>query len=452
MSNHVLAIGIDKYSKCTKLNNAVRDIENILDVLTSKYDFDKSNITTLLNEEATLESITNELENLLTSQDESQNLIILFSGHGDYDELLEMGYLIPQEATPFSKSTYFPYSTLFSYIKALKSHHVLLISDSCFSGSVFSPYRKIETSKDKLDKIPSKWAITSGRLEVVSDGNPGENSPFADALIKILNDDSEESISISEMSNRIVADVAGKVDQIPRGEPLQAFGHKGGEFIFRKKQKKKISQISKKKSKDEGENVQIGNLIDAFYELEERLEEAENENKPGTIRRLKQEKDSLNRILNKELLKELEYQKSVLKIKALNNVFTEEYITKYEALLKIRDEKSEVVKKQQYEKAAKIRDREIKLGHQLTEIINPYKLLEILKFTPNTLYKDYSIFQIVIRTQVKTNSNIRSKTEQIFGRLVFNDFSFSRGHLSQFIYQDARDKLISELNKEIKSL
>ena len=92
MINHILAIGIDQYSKCTKLNNAVRDIENILEVLTTKYEFDKSNITTLLNEEATLENITNELENLLSSQDESQNLIILFSGHGDYDELLEMGY------------------------------------------------------------------------------------------------------------------------------------------------------------------------------------------------------------------------------------------------------------------------------------------------------------------------------------------------------------------------
>ena len=450
MSNHILAIGIDQYSNCTILNNAVRDIENILEVLTSKYEFDKSNITTLLNEAATLENITNELENLLSTQDESQNLIILFSGHGDYDELLEMGYLIPQEAIPYSKSTYFPYSTLFSYIKALKSHHVLLISDSCFSGSVFTPYRKIETSKDKLDKIPSKWAITSGRLEVVSDGNPGENSPFADALIKILNDVSHDSISISEMSNRIVADVAEKVDQIPRGEPLQAYGHKGGEFIFRKKQKKKTTNKPERKSKDE--DGQIGELVDAYYELEERLEEAENENKPGTVRRLKQEKDSLDRILNKELLKELEYQNSELKINSLKSIFPVEYITKYEALLKIRDEKNEVIKQQQYEKAAEIRGRELKLGHELTEIIDPYKLFKILKFKPETLYKDYSICQIAIRTQVKTNSNTRSVIEQMFGRLVFYDFSFSRGHLSQFIYQDARDKLIDALNKEIRSL
>jgi len=450
MSNHILAIGIDQYSKCTKLNNAVRDIENILDVLTSKYDFDKSNITTLLNEDATLEKITNEFEDLLSSQDESQNLIILFSGHGDYDELLEMGYLIPQEATPYSKSTYLPYSTLFSYIKALKSHHVLLISDSCFSGSVFAPFRKIETSKDKLDKIPSKWAITSGRLEVVSDGNPGENSPFADALLKILNDDSHESISISEMSNRIVSDVAEKVDQIPRGEPLQAYGHKGGEFIFRKTQKKKTT---KNKSKDGDGDGQLGSLIDAFYVLEERLEEAENDNKPGTIRRLKQEKDSLNRILNKELLKELEYQNTELKINSLlDDVFPKEYITTYEDLLKVRDEKNEVIKKQQYEKAAEIRDREIKLGRQLTDIIDTYKLLKILKFLPDTLYEDYSICQIVIRTQVKTNSNTRSNIEQVFGRLVFYDYSFSRGHLSQFIYQDSRDKLINALNNEIKSL
>src|SRR5690606_6386711 len=144
-------------------------------------------------------------------------------------------------------------------------------------------YRKIETSKEKLDKIPSKWAITSGRIEPVSDGEPGKNSPFAEALIKTLNDNST-SLSITNLSNKIVSEVAGKVEQIKRGEPLQSYGHKVGEFIFTRK--KSSTKSKPTKSKDFSEREELLKLIEANYEIEEKIEEAENENKTGTIRRL----------------------------------------------------------------------------------------------------------------------------------------------------------------------
>jgi hypothetical protein len=251
-----------------------------------------------------------------------------------------------------------PYSTLFSYVKALKSHHILLVSDSCFSGSVFTPYRKIGTSKEKLDKIPSKWAITSGRLEPVSDGEPGKNSPFAEALIKIL-DENLSALSISELSNKIVSEVAGQVDQIPRGEPLQAFGHKGGEFIFNRKKTNKKESSTKKKTKDFSEREELLKLIEANYELEERIEDAENENKAGTIRRLGKEKESLTNILNKELLKELEIQRVyVSRNISLSDGLPKEYLKKYDEILEVRKTKNAVVKKQKYEEAAKLRDDE----------------------------------------------------------------------------------------------
>ncbi|EIJ39943.1 Caspase domain-containing protein [Galbibacter orientalis DSM 19592] len=447
MSNHIFAIGIDNYKNCTKLNNAVRDIENIVDILTDKYDFNKSNVTKLLNEEATLENITNELENYLTSQDESQNLIILFSGHGEFDDLLQMGYLIPQEALPYSKSTYFPYSTLFSYIKALKSHHILLVSDSCFSGSVFTPYRKIETSKEKLDKIPSKWAITSGRIEPVSDGEPGKNSPFAEALITVLNKNTG-SLSISEISNRIVSEVAEKVDQIPRGEPLQSYGHKGGEFIFTRKIDNKAS--NPKKSKDFSEREELLKLIESNYELEEKIEEAENENKTGTIRRLTKEKESLTNILNKELLKELEIQR----VNVSQNIKNEDklpknYFEKYEEIMEVRKKKNAVVKKQKYQEAAILRDEEKKLEKELQSILNQDQVLEKLDLSTESLYSDYFLSQLIMNIQSGVKFDRRDLIENIFGRLLFFDLSFKSGKISPFIFKDTRAKLVEALKTEL---
>jgi len=80
--NHVLAIGIDRYKECSKLNNAVKDIKDIIKLLTTRYDFEEKNITVLFDEKATLESIINELEAILSRQTPADNLLILFSGHG----------------------------------------------------------------------------------------------------------------------------------------------------------------------------------------------------------------------------------------------------------------------------------------------------------------------------------------------------------------------------------
>ncbi|MDE1207041.1 caspase family protein [Tenacibaculum larymnensis] len=449
MSNYILAIGIDNYQNCTKLNNAVRDINNIIEVLTEKYDFNKENIVTLLNEEASLENITNELENFLSTQDESHNLIILFSGHGEFDDLLQMGYILPQEATPYSKATYLPYSTLFSYVKALKSHHILLISDSCFSGSVFTPYRKIETSKEKLDKIPSKWAITSGRLEPVSDGEPGKNSPFAESLIKILNENTS-ALSISELSNRIVSEVSGQVEQIPRGEPLQAFGHKGGEFIFNRKKSDKKIKLSKEKAKDFSEREELLKLIEANYELEERIEDAENENKAGTIRRLGKEKESLNNILNKELLKELEIQRVYVSQNiSSNDSLPIKYLEKYDEILEVRKTKIEAVKKQKYDDAARLRDEEKDLEKELDEILNHEQLLSQLELSIESLYRDYFISQMIMNTQSNIKFEKRDKIENIFGRILFLDLSFKNGNISPFLYKDNREKLLNVLKSEL---
>jgi|GEM_PF-3582750 len=82
-TNHILAIGVDKYEHQSRLQNPVDDCKKIIEVLCSQYRFEKSNVKTLFDEEATRGNILDTLEayESLTEQD---NLLILFSGHGHY--------------------------------------------------------------------------------------------------------------------------------------------------------------------------------------------------------------------------------------------------------------------------------------------------------------------------------------------------------------------------------
>ena len=418
MTNHILGIGIDKYTSCNSLDNPVKDLTNIVDVLVGKYEFEKSNINLLTDDKATQENIINALEGLLDTQTVTDNLLILFAGHGDYDDKLELGYLLPVESIPYSKSTYIPYSTIFNYIKAIKSHHILLISDSCFSGSVFNFRSSILTAKDKLDRIPSKWAITSGRIEPVADGKPGHNSPFAFSLLKNLKNNSEPEFGVSELTNRIISDVAGSLPQIPRGEPLQLLGHKGGEFIFRMKPNTKTKTVTAKAIDNSDD---LNKLIVSYYEAINKREEAENENKAGTIKRIHQEIFSINNLIQKELIRELEDKKSQLLSKGgLESVLPKQFLVEREELLKIKEEKNTIVRKQKYDEAARLRDIEKALIEKIlkgdvSDNIKPCMFNKKWNqdLVPSTTKKASVENGLYIKTNKKTIEYYLSKPEQL---------------------------------------
>ena len=97
-NNYLLVIGIDNYVHCPKLNNAVNDAEGFVKLLTERYDFKSVHTKTLLNEEATCRRIIAEFRALAQKVTPADNLIIYFSGHGEFDKVLQQGYWIPVDA------------------------------------------------------------------------------------------------------------------------------------------------------------------------------------------------------------------------------------------------------------------------------------------------------------------------------------------------------------------
>jgi len=70
-----------------------------------------------------------------TSPDES--VLIYYAGHGDVDQVLNDGWWVPADATGGNPATYLDNNYVQRVMRGMKARHVLLVSDSCYSGTLF---------------------------------------------------------------------------------------------------------------------------------------------------------------------------------------------------------------------------------------------------------------------------------------------------------------------------
>lgn len=231
--NYLLVIGINNYQHWPRLNNAVKDASDVASTLIGKYNFEFDNIIMLKDEQATRSNIYNSLRSLIEKVTPQDNLLIYYSGHGYFDQLLNEGYWVPVESNTNSTGDYVSNTEILKIINNINSQHTFLVADACFSGSLFA-----ETTRgysENVERFKSRWGLVSGRLEVVSDGALGDNSPFAKNFISYLKDNQREKFAASELIQYVKLKVAETSNQTPLGNPLRNAGDEGGEFIFYKK-------------------------------------------------------------------------------------------------------------------------------------------------------------------------------------------------------------------------
>ena len=230
-----LGIGINKYMHFPGLNNAVKDVQDILDILQKKYEID--NPITLWDEKATRKEIIKELDRLADEVKPNDKLLIYYSGHGHLNKRGK-GFWIPTDAEKDNTAQYIRNSTIKEYIEEIDSKHSLLISDSCFSGSLFVQGKsRTTTAADKLEQRKSRWAICSGRHdEEVYDGNPGINSPFAASILKVLLENDQPKFNTSKLADWVVELTSSRYRQLPMAGRLFEVGDDGGQYIFISKQ------------------------------------------------------------------------------------------------------------------------------------------------------------------------------------------------------------------------
>lgn len=230
---YALLIGVQDYQDpvLPDLNEPLSDVNELNAILTSNYEFDPSNVTKLEN--PTYEQMVVAFDALRRSISDKDNLLIFYAGHGIYDESSELGFWLPADADAPDKqnsSKWFRNSALRDYLKAVQSKHTLLISDACFSGSIFAT-RAIEDNTSiayyKLYSKKSRKAMTSGSLKPVRD-----KSVFMKYLKQSLLENKNKYFSSEELFSSFKIAVMNNSDNIPMFGVIQDVGDEGGDFLF----------------------------------------------------------------------------------------------------------------------------------------------------------------------------------------------------------------------------
>jgi uncharacterized caspase-like protein len=237
---HFFGIGIDAYQNWQNLKNAVNDLEALEEILLKYYDFEETNMVILKNEQATRKAIVNYLHAYTQAGKlgEHDSLLIYFSGHGDLDDN-DDGYWVPVDSQRGEIDTFVANENILKSIKNMKCLHVLLISDSCYSGSL--TMRGAPPSLDNLvattlAKKKSRWLLTSGdKKEAVADGS-GKHSPFADAILSELKQNDKSLLIADELAINVRKIAHNNANQMAQYESFPQSGDLGGRFVFRKKQ------------------------------------------------------------------------------------------------------------------------------------------------------------------------------------------------------------------------
>jgi hypothetical protein len=239
-SYYALLIGIDNYKgEWAKLDNAVRDAQALEELLKKKYKFDA--FRTLFNEQATRENIITELEFLIKNVKENDNVLIYYSGHGDFKQELNKGFWVPIDAKTASTAQCISNNDIQTYLGGIKSKHTLLISDACFSGDLFRgktmtiPYEESGKYYSKIYNLTSRKAITSGGVEPVMDGGKDGHSIFAYYMLKSLTSNESSMYDAAQLFESIKIPVVNNSTQTPNFQPIRDTGDEGGQFIFIKK-------------------------------------------------------------------------------------------------------------------------------------------------------------------------------------------------------------------------
>lgn len=239
-SYYALIIGIDNYKGTwPKLKNAVSDAKAVETLLKSKYKLDVCK--TLYNEGATRTAIISELEWLQQNVKKDDNVLIYYSGHGDFKKENEKGYWVPVDAATNSVAGYISNNDLQSFLTGIKSTHTLLVSDACFSGDVMrgntisTPFEDSEKYYNAVHAKVSRQAITSGSIEPVMDGGKDGHSVFTYYFLKTLSDNTNKYFDSSQLYEQIKIPVVNNSDQTPQFNAIKNTGDEGGQFIFIKK-------------------------------------------------------------------------------------------------------------------------------------------------------------------------------------------------------------------------
>lgn len=238
--DYALLFATDEYDHWDNLHNPINDVSTIATDLKAIYGFEIE----IVKNPGKREVLQKLREYTKKSYMPNDQLFIMFAGHGHFDQLFNQGYLVCKDSkiTDEERLSYISHNNIRSIIDNIPNKHILLTMDACFGGT-FDPFirssahRGYGIKSDDLEqyeyinrklKLKTRKFLTSGGKEYVSDGRPGQHSPFARKMLEAIRSYGGEDnvLTLSEIKSFVE-----KIDPEPRfGE----FGsdQPGSDFIF----------------------------------------------------------------------------------------------------------------------------------------------------------------------------------------------------------------------------
>jgi len=231
-----LIIGINKYKDkyIPSLRAARKDAVAMEKLLRTRYGFETK---LLLDQNATRAAIYNALRKLAVEAGEKDSVLIYYAGHGERDDLLKGGWWVPSDAKEGEPVSYLDNTIVQRVIAGMRARHVLLVSDSCYAGTLFGQGRNLPPMLNeryylKLYNEISRWGMTSGNKGPVEDRGAEGHSLFAYLLLRELRENEKPFIATQEVFARIAPIVGNNSEQNPVCKPIRNTGDLGGQFVF----------------------------------------------------------------------------------------------------------------------------------------------------------------------------------------------------------------------------
>jgi hypothetical protein len=184
----------------------------------------------LFDQDATRARVLQELSELRKKVGENDSLLVFFSGHGEVAD--DEAFWVPVEGKPAEDWDWVPADRIKRLLGAVNAFHTLVIVDACFAGSFFVYYKT--AAQGLLQSRRSRLGMSASHSrERALDGQPGENSPFAREMLRILRYNQQPLPAdqlYGQVRDAVVQSTSGR--QTPIFKNIDIKGDDQGQYVF----------------------------------------------------------------------------------------------------------------------------------------------------------------------------------------------------------------------------
>lgn len=230
-----LVIGINSYSDnaIPSLETALPDAQAIGKQLKEQMGYD---VTEVPN--ASRADIITSLNRLAREVGPNDSVTVYYAGHGYLSEKTGQGYWIPGDAKVTTPENWITNNDIAKLLGNIPARQVLLVSDSCYSGSLTKQQWTGASQKLDPQRILTKRSVTvlsSGGEEPVSDEGKDGHSIFAYSFMKSLRS-VDKVESAGQLFESVKAEVIREFPQTPAYGGSVSAGHDtGADYLFEKR-------------------------------------------------------------------------------------------------------------------------------------------------------------------------------------------------------------------------